>query len=205
MAAAPNLGSLSSSASHWTLDEVTAIPWWGMMPSSSGSLWSLWDGRAAESFEAKRGSIHFSPLLEGSQAGLAVPVGYMVFVDSSFYFYWQFCSYWDSDRSLGGLGQRHIQRTQLAFWWQRFSRWAKFITSLLLPPGWTPSQGKSAGLLLTGCIVQLRGLLQDVVSVLLKSKETTQEKHPVTVGAQTHAGSTYTHFFPPLSEVGTRQ
>ena len=87
VAAAPNLGSLSSSASHWTLDEVTAIPWWGMMPSSSGSLWSLWDGRAAESFEAKQGSIHFSPLLEGSQAGLAVPVGYMVFVDSSFYFY----------------------------------------------------------------------------------------------------------------------
>ena len=73
MVVAPNLGSLSSSASHWTLDEVTAIPWWGMMPSSSGSLWSLWDGKAAESFEAKWGSIHFSPLLEGSQAGLAVP------------------------------------------------------------------------------------------------------------------------------------
>lgn len=73
VAAAPNLGSLSSSASHWTSDEVTAIPWWGMVPSSSESLWSLWDGRAAESFEAKQGSIHFSPLLDGSQAGLAMP------------------------------------------------------------------------------------------------------------------------------------
>ena len=73
MAAAPNLGSLSSSASHWTSDEVTAIPWWGMVPSPSESLWSLLDGRAAESFEAKRGSIHFSPLLDGSQAGLAMP------------------------------------------------------------------------------------------------------------------------------------
>ena len=69
-----------------------------------------------------------------------------------------------------------------------------FINHCFSPPGWIPSQGKSAGLLITGCIVQLRGLLQDVVSALMKSKETTQEKHPVTAGAQTHAGSSYTHF-----------